>query len=102
MQGSAGTELPGMAAFVGSKVTGIRFDGVKASMLGPLPAQLELQPGDMLTEDKVRASMRRLYDSGLYDTIQVQGLRSEWRRAGDLRRPAAAVYRTGADLWHQG
>ncbi|HEY6445996.1 MAG TPA: POTRA domain-containing protein, partial [Acidobacteriaceae bacterium] len=65
-----------MAAFVGSKVTGIRFDGVKASMLGPLPAQLELQPDDTLTEDRVRASMRRLYDSGLYDTIQVEGLRS--------------------------
>ncbi len=46
-------------------------------MLGPLPAQLELQPGDILTDTKVRASLRRLYDSGLYDTIQVQGLRSD-------------------------
>jgi outer membrane protein insertion porin family len=43
-------------------------------MLGPLPSQLELQMGDTLTEDKVRASLKRLYDSGLYDTIQVQGL----------------------------
>jgi outer membrane protein insertion porin family len=74
---SGGTELPGVAAFAGSKVTGIRFDGVKASMLGPLPSQLELQPGDVLTDSKVRASIRRLYESGLYDTIQVQGLRSD-------------------------
>jgi outer membrane protein assembly factor BamA len=72
-----GTALPGLSGLVGSKVTGIRFDGVKASMLGPLPSQLELQPGETLTEDKVRASLRRLYDSGLYDTIQVQGLRSD-------------------------
>ena len=69
--------LPGIAALAGSKVTGIRFDGVKQAMLGPLPAQLELQPGGVLTENKVRASLRRLYDSGLYDTIQVQGLRSD-------------------------
>lgn len=69
--------MPGVAAFAGSKVTGIRFDGVKASMLGSLPAQLELQPGEILDETKVRASLRRLYQSGLYDTIQVQGLRSE-------------------------
>jgi outer membrane protein insertion porin family len=69
--------MPGVAAFAGRKVTGIRFDGVRASMLGSLPAQLELQPGDVLTEDKVRASLRRLYQSGLYDTIQVQGLRSD-------------------------
>jgi hypothetical protein len=72
--GNGGAALPGIAAFAGSKVTGIRFDGVKQAMLGPLPAQLELQPGDVLTENKVRASLRRLYDSGLYDTIQVQGL----------------------------
>jgi outer membrane protein insertion porin family len=77
--GAAGGEatMPGMGAFAGSKITGIRFDGVKASMLGPLPAQLELQPGDVLSESKVRESLRRLYESGLYDTIQVQGLRSD-------------------------
>jgi outer membrane protein assembly factor BamA len=69
--------MPGIAAFAGSKVTGIRFDGVKQSMLGPLPAQLELQPGGVLTENNLRASLRRLYGSGLYDTIQAQALRSD-------------------------
>jgi outer membrane protein insertion porin family len=73
---TANSALPGIHAFAGNKVTGIRFDGVKASMLGPLPAQLELKSGDTLTDEKVRASLKRLYDSGLYDTIQVQGLRS--------------------------
>lgn len=58
-------------------MTGIRFDGVQAPMLGPLPSQLELQAGDTLTEEKLKASLKRLYDSGLYDTIQVQGLRSD-------------------------
>ncbi|HEX6771325.1 MAG TPA: POTRA domain-containing protein, partial [Acidobacteriaceae bacterium] len=72
-----GTSLPGAAAFAGSKVTGVRFDGVQAPMLGPLPSQLELQTGDTLTEEKLKASLKRLYDSGLYDTIQVQGMRSD-------------------------
>jgi outer membrane protein insertion porin family len=67
----------GIGAFSGSKVTGIRFDGVKASMLGPLPSELELHMGDTLTEEKLRASQRRLYASGLYDNIQVQGLRAD-------------------------
>jgi outer membrane protein assembly factor BamA len=74
---SGNADMPGVEAFAGSKVTGIRFDGVKASMLGPLTSQLDLQLGDVLTESKVRESLRRLYESGLYDTIQVQGLRSE-------------------------
>lgn len=74
---AGGPMLPGITAFAGSKVTGIRFDGVKASLLGPLPSQLELQAGDTLTEARVQASLRRLYESGLYDTIQVQGLRSD-------------------------
>ncbi len=74
---AGGTSLPGIAAFAGSKVRGIRFDGVQAPMLGPLPSQLELQLGDTLTDERVKASLKRLYDSGLYDTIQVQGLRSD-------------------------
>ena len=72
----ANSALPGIHALIGSRVTGVRFDGVKASMLGPLPSQLQLQMGDTLTDEKVRASVKQLYDSGLYDTIRVQGLRS--------------------------
>ena len=93
--------MPGMAAFAGSKVTGIRFDGVRASMLGSLPGQLELQPGEILNETKVRASLRRLYQSGLYDTIQVQGLPSEGGVLVVFAGPAAAVRRADADLRRQ-
>ena len=73
---STGASMPGIDAFAGKKVTGIRFDGVTSTMIEPLPSQLALQPGDLLDEVKVRESLRRLYASGLYDTIQVQGLRS--------------------------
>ncbi len=68
--------MPGIDSFAGKKVTGIRFDGVTSSMLDPVPSQLALQPGDLLDEAKVRESLRRLYESGLYETLQVQGLRS--------------------------
>jgi hypothetical protein len=73
---STGSPLPGVEAFEGKKVTGIGFNGVTASMLDPLPSQLELQPGDTLDDRKVRASLRRLYQSGLYDSIEVQGIPS--------------------------
>lgn len=69
--------MPGIDAFAGKKVTGVRFDGVTSVMIDPLPSQLALQPGDMLDESKVRESLRSLYASGLYDTLQVQGLRSD-------------------------
>ena len=68
--------LPGIQAFAGEKVTGVQFDGVTGAMLDPLPAQLELQPGQTLDANHVRASLRRLYASGLYESIEVQGLRS--------------------------
>ena len=69
--------MPGIEAFAGQKVTGIRFDGVTSAMLAPLPSELALQPGAPLEETKVRQSLRRLYQSGLYDNIQVQGLRAD-------------------------
>lgn len=70
---STGTPLPGLQAFTGRKVTSIQFSGVTGAMLAPLPGQLALQPGDLLDDKKVRESLRRLYGSGLYDSIEVQG-----------------------------
>jgi outer membrane protein insertion porin family len=68
--------VPGVNAFAGQKVTGVRFGGVTSDMLDPLPAQLELQPGQQLDPTKVRASLRRLYASGLYQSLAVEGMQA--------------------------
>ncbi len=68
--------VPGVNAFAGQKVEGVRFEGVDAAMLNPLPAQLELQPGQTLDATKVRASLRRLYASGLYQSLDVEAMHS--------------------------
>lgn len=51
----------------------IEFVGVEASRLDPLPAQLAQQPGKPLRAVSVRQSLRRLYATGLYDSISAQG-----------------------------
>ncbi len=53
----------------------MEFRGVDASVLDPLPARLALQPGAPLDVVKLRESLRRLYATGLYRTIDVQGTR---------------------------
>ena len=53
----------------------ITFDGVSAALLAPLPSQLAQQPGIPLDPGKVRASLRSLYATGLYQTIEVAGVR---------------------------
>ncbi|HEY1499838.1 MAG TPA: POTRA domain-containing protein [Acidobacteriaceae bacterium] len=66
------TKLEGWA---GLQVTSIRFEGVMGNALDPLPAQLEQQPHAPLDPVKVRASLRRLYATGLYQSISVDGQR---------------------------
>ena len=53
----------------------IEFDGVSEETLQPLPGELAQQPGEPLDPVKIRASLRRLYATGLYQTIQVAGVR---------------------------
>ena len=71
-----GAASPGLRAWANLTVAAIRFRGVEASDLDPLPGQLELQPGMKLDAEKVRDSLRRLYSTGLYQTIEVAGTRS--------------------------
>ena len=58
------------------KIATIQFRGVGEDILDPLPARLPLQPGQPLDAAKLRESLRRLYASGLYRTIEVEGTRS--------------------------
>jgi outer membrane protein assembly complex protein YaeT len=66
----------GLTAWAGLTVTGIQFEGVSETMLTPLPAELAQQAGEPLDPGKVRDSLRRLYATGLYQTIQVSGVRT--------------------------
>jgi outer membrane protein insertion porin family len=62
--------------WAGLQVVSIAFDGVNADLLKPLPAQLAQQPDAPLDPQKIRESLRSLYATGLYQTIEVAGVRA--------------------------
>ncbi len=68
---------PALLAWRGLTVTSIQFEGVSAKTLAPLPSLLPQQPGTPLNPDSVRQSLRRLFSTGLYRTIRVEGIRHD-------------------------
>jgi outer membrane protein insertion porin family len=70
------TEKGLLLDWAGLEVVGITFDGVSAELLKPLPSQLPQQPGASLDPQKIRDSLRSLYATGLYQTIEVAGVRA--------------------------
>lgn len=62
-----------MNAWQGKPVLRISFEGVSTARLDPLPSQLAQKPGTPLNPESVRESLRRLYATGLYDSIAVEG-----------------------------
>jgi outer membrane protein assembly complex protein YaeT len=58
------------ARWEGLPVRRISFEGVSPDRLVPLPANLPLAAGAPMHEDDVRASLRKLFATGLYDSIQ--------------------------------
>jgi outer membrane protein insertion porin family len=60
----------------GLQVVSVAFEGVHEDLLKPLPAQLAQQAGEALDPGKVRESLRSLYATGLYQTIEVLGVRN--------------------------
>ena len=62
-------------AFEGLPVKSISFEGVAADRLNPIPDHLAQAVGTALTAENLKASLRQLYASGLYDTIEVEGSR---------------------------
>lgn len=65
---SAGTHWQGRI------VRKISFEGIPLDRLSPLPEQLAQQPGKALNIDDVRESLRQLYASGLYETVEVAAM----------------------------
>ncbi len=74
--GTPAAATESLRAWRGLHVSGIEFRGVSADRLQPLEAQLALQPGQPLDPDKIRSTLRRLYATGLYSSIDVAGVRT--------------------------
>ena len=68
----------GLSGWKGLRVAGVQFQGVSFDAKDPLPGQLAQQAGELLDPAKVTASIRRLFASGRYRDIRVDG-----RREGD-------------------
>jgi len=62
--------------WAGLLVVRIEFDGVSEALLEPLPSHLAQQAGVALDPGKIRDSLRSLYATGLYQTIEVAGVRA--------------------------
>ncbi|HWG16352.1 MAG TPA: POTRA domain-containing protein [Acidobacteriaceae bacterium] len=73
-----GATTPTLAAWRGLRVAKIEFQGVTFGPKDPLPAQLPQQEGKPLDPAKVTAGVRRLFATGRYRDIRVDG-----ERAGD-------------------
>ena len=66
---------PTLAAWRGLRVSNIEFDGVRFGPKDTLPASLPQQVGQPLDPAKVTASIRRLFATGRYRDIEVEGER---------------------------
>ena len=64
--------VPG-ATLEGLPITGVRFEGVAANRLKPLAGEMEHEVGKPLTSAFLKSSLRRLYETGLYDTVEAVG-----------------------------
>jgi outer membrane protein insertion porin family len=64
-----------LRSWAGLTVQEIQFTGVDSATLDPLPRQLPQQPSTPLDPVKVRESLRRLYATGRYQNIVVEGTR---------------------------
>jgi outer membrane protein assembly complex protein YaeT len=61
-----------IAHWEGLPVRRIDFEGLSPDRLVPLPGHLPQAVGAPLREDDIRASLRQLFATGLYDSIQVE------------------------------
>jgi len=71
----ASTAIPDIWTWAGLPVAEIKFTGVDFAADNSLPASLPQTAGTPLDPDRVRESMQRLYASGLYRNLQLEGSR---------------------------
>jgi outer membrane protein insertion porin family len=65
-----------LRAWIGLQVEAVDFKGVDRARLDPLPGMLSVQPDKPLSAEDVRQSLRRLFETGLYKGIDVEGTRN--------------------------
>jgi outer membrane protein assembly complex protein YaeT len=61
----------------GLPVRSIAFEGVPADQLQPLAGHLPVAEATPLTEENLKRSLRKLYATGLYDTIEARATRAD-------------------------
>jgi outer membrane protein assembly complex protein YaeT len=71
--GNASLGRDRLRAWEGKPVVRLEFEGVSAARLAPLPGQLAQQPAAPLRAANLRESLRRLYATGLYESISADG-----------------------------
>lgn len=74
MSDPAAQSEPAGTQWQGRIVRKISFEGIPVDRLSPLPEQLAQQPDKALKIDDVRESLRQLYASGLYETVEVAAM----------------------------
>jgi len=63
--------------WLGLLVRGISFEGISAGRLSPLPEKLPVQAGKPLKAEDMKESLRQLYATGLYESVEVAGVHNE-------------------------
>jgi len=61
--------------WLGLPVRSISFEGVDPARLAPLPGHLAQAEGAPVTQQSLTRSLRQLYATGLFETIDVEGIR---------------------------
>ncbi|MGD0682920.1 MAG: POTRA domain-containing protein, partial [Terracidiphilus sp.] len=74
---AATISVDSFAQWEGLPVHRISFAGVSADRLIPLPGHLDQAEGAPLSGDNLKKSLRRLYATGLFETIAVEGVREQ-------------------------
>jgi outer membrane protein insertion porin family len=71
------TESEPIQEFLGLKVVRIGFEGVDPNRFTPLPSRLADVVGAPLTGDDLSRSLRFVFASGLFETVEVEGLHED-------------------------
>ena len=69
----AAQESESLAALRGLNVMQVSIEGVAAERLAPITSKLALTTGAPLSDEKLQQSLRQLYATGLFDSLQVEG-----------------------------
>jgi len=66
---------PDAEGLIGLPLRAIRFEGVDETRTAPLVEKIALKVGDPLTAEALASSLRRVYGSGLFETVEADGER---------------------------